>query len=120
MVLKRVEMSRIAQENFRMSAKSTFRIIFSVYVGLTALETIALIFCKMNRFNAIVHSFATIATGGFSSKNASIAYYNSLSIELVIIGFILCFWVESVICSTLPYARQTSLLYASIWLLAIV
>jgi trk system potassium uptake protein TrkH len=41
----------------------------------------------MNLFDAVTHAFATIATGGFSPKNLSIAHYNSLSVEMVIIAF---------------------------------
>lgn len=43
----------------------------------------------MTWFDAICHSFATIATGGFSTKNLSIAYYNSISIEVVIMIFMI-------------------------------
>jgi len=89
MVLARSEMSVIAQENFRTSVKNTLRIIFTVYIGLTLLETAALMICGMNLFDAVIHSFATIATGGFSSKNASIAYFNSVQIELVIMLFMI-------------------------------
>ncbi|HPN34320.1 MAG TPA: potassium transporter TrkG [bacterium] len=86
-LLARAEMSLIAQENFRSTVKSTLKIILTVYIGLTALETVSLMFCGMNLFDSITHSFATIATGGFSCKNASIAHYNSLAVELVIILF---------------------------------
>jgi trk system potassium uptake protein TrkH len=41
----------------------------------------------MNLFDAITHSFATIATGGFSTKNTSIAYFDNSTIEIVIIFF---------------------------------
>ena len=87
MVLYRSEMSSLARENFRFNAKTTLKILSIVYIGLTLLETIALLFCGMNLFDAITHSFATIATGGFSPRNTSIAYYNSASIEIVIIIF---------------------------------
>ena len=89
MVLYRTEMSPIAQENFQYNAKRTLRILLSVYVGLTVLETIALLVCGMNLFDAITHSFATIATGGFSTKNISIAHYNSVPMEIVIIIFMI-------------------------------
>ena len=89
MVLARVEMSPIAQENFRGNARSTLKVLFYVYVGLTFLEIISLMLCGMSLFDSIIHSFATIATGGFSSKNSSIAHYNSLAIEIVIIIFMI-------------------------------
>jgi len=43
----------------------------------------------MNLFDALTHSFATIATGGFSSKNDNIAFYNSFAIEIIIIIFMI-------------------------------
>lgn len=87
MILYRTEMSPVAQENFKQNAKKTLRVVLMVYVGLTFLETIFLIIFGMNLYDAVTHSFATIATGGFSPKNTSIAYYNSVAIESVIIIF---------------------------------
>jgi len=89
LVLFRSEVSSIAQENFRQRAREAVRILAGVYIGLTALLAISLLVCGMNLFDSVVHSFATIATGGFSSKNASIAHYNSEAIEIVIMVFML-------------------------------
>lgn len=87
MILYKTEMSPVAQENFKQNAKKTLRIVLMVYVGLTLLETIFLMIFGMNLYDAVTHSFATIATGGFSPKNTSIAYYDSVAIESVIIIF---------------------------------
>lgn len=65
----------------------TAKRLFLIYVILTAAETILLRFGGMNWFDAINHSFATIATGGFSTKQASVAYFNSPYIEYIIILF---------------------------------
>lgn len=89
MVLSRSEISPLAKNNFRYRTKTTLRILILVYAGLTLLETISLVLCGMNLFDAVTHSFATIATGGFSTKNSSIAYYNSVSVELVISVFMI-------------------------------
>lgn len=89
LVLFRSEVSSMAAENFRHRARKAIQILAGVYVGLTLLETIALMLLGMNLFDAVTHSFATIATGGFSPKNASVAYYNSPAIEIVIIIFML-------------------------------
>ena len=89
MILGQIETSPLAQDNFRHTARKTLKILFSIYVGLTLLETISLLFCGMNFFDAITHSFATIATGGFSTKNIGIAHYNSVPIEIVIIIFMI-------------------------------
>ena len=72
MVLYRSEISALAMDNFRYRTQKTLMIILCVYVGLTALETIALLSVGVSLFDAITHSFATIATGGFSTKNTSI------------------------------------------------
>jgi len=74
-------------ENFHYRTRKTLQILIIVYVGLTLAESIALLVCGMNLFDAVTHSFATIATGGFSPKNISIAYYGSVSIEVVVMVF---------------------------------
>lgn len=89
MILYRSEMSPLAQENFRYNSKTTMKILLTIYIGLTFLETLALLFCGMNVFDAITHSFGTIATGGFSPKNTSIAYYHSTLIEIVVMVFMI-------------------------------
>lgn len=61
--------------------------LWSLYVVFTAIEIILLYFAGMNLFDAVNHSFATIATGGFSTKNTSIKYYDSLTIELILCFF---------------------------------
>ncbi len=87
MVLYEVEMSSVAKDNFNYRTKQILKILLYVYVGLTLLEIIFLMLCGMNLYDAVTHTFATIATGGFSTKNLSIAHYNSVSIEAVIIVF---------------------------------
>jgi trk system potassium uptake protein TrkH len=89
MTLYRSEISPLAAANFRYQTRETLRIIMTVYVGLTIAETILLMFCGMDLFDAITHSFATIATGGFSPKNLSVAHYGSIQIETVIIIFMI-------------------------------
>jgi trk system potassium uptake protein TrkH len=89
MVLFRSEISSMVRENFHHRARKAIQILAGIYIGLTLLETVSLLFCGMNFFDALTHSFATIATGGFSSKNASIAYYNNPVIESVIVIFMI-------------------------------
>ena len=67
----------------------TAKWIWSIYTGLTALEVVLLMFGGMSLFDSICHSFATTGTGGYSTKQASIAYYNSPYIEYVIAIFML-------------------------------
>lgn len=58
-----------------------------LYVAFTAIQIILLYLAGMNLFDAVNHTFATMATGGFSTKNASIKNYDSLAIELIIVFF---------------------------------
>ncbi|MCF8266448.1 MAG: hypothetical protein K9I69_00105 [Ignavibacteriales bacterium] len=86
-VLFRSELSSLARDNFHYRAKKAISIIIGVYLVLTLAETIFLIIFGMNLFDAVTHTFATVATGGFSTKNASIAYYDNLGIEITITVF---------------------------------
>ena len=55
-----------------------------VYAGLTLAETLLLAAGPMDWFDALCHSFTTMGTGGFSTRNASIGYWNSTYIDTVI------------------------------------
>ncbi|MBO4648664.1 MAG: TrkH family potassium uptake protein [Lentisphaeria bacterium] len=78
-------------DQFTPRIASTAKILCLVYLGLTLLETLLLFFGGMTLFDAVCHSFATISTGGFSTKNTSIAYFTATTksyyIELVITIF---------------------------------
>lgn len=89
MVLYRSEMSSLATESFRYRTQKTLQIIVMTYVGLTLAETIALRFCGLGLFDAVTHAFATIATGGFSTRNLSIAAFQNPAVEMVILFFML-------------------------------
>ena len=89
LVLFNSEMSSIAKKSYIYRTKQILQILLYVYIGLTVLETLFLFISGMNVFDALTHSFTTIATGGFSTKNLSIAYYNNIGIEITIIVFML-------------------------------
>lgn len=63
--------------------------LWQIYLGLTVICTLGLVVLGMSLFDAINHSFAAISTGGFSTRNASIAAFDSLAIELWIVLFML-------------------------------
>ena len=63
--------------------------IWGVYLALTIAATILLYLGGMNWFDAVCHAFATTATGGYSTKQASIAYWNSPFIEYVVSFFMI-------------------------------
>ena len=67
----------------------TAKRLWLIYVGYTVLETILLQVAGMSFFDAINHSLSTLSTGGFSTKNASVAHWNSNpAIQWIIIVFI--------------------------------
>ena len=61
-----------------------YRIII-IYLGLTATEIILLRLGDMNMFDSVCHTFGTVATGGFSTKNLSLAYFSNYSQYVVMI-----------------------------------
>lgn len=67
--------------------RDTALTLWAIYSIFTLVQIILLMIAGMSLFDAINHTFATMATGGFSTKNASILYYDSLAIELIIIAF---------------------------------
>jgi trk system potassium uptake protein TrkH len=67
----------------------TAKRLWVIYVFITAIEVIFLKFAGMSWLDALNHSFTTISTGGFSTRNASIAAFNSPLIEYIITGFMM-------------------------------
>lgn len=61
----------------------TARWILTIYVGLTIMGAVAMYFAGMGKFDALCHSMSTIATGGFSTKQDSIAAFNSPAVDYV-------------------------------------
>ena len=59
------------------------KILWLIYLGLTAIQTGLLMFGGMDIIDAVSHAFATMATGGFSTRNASVGAFSSAYIEWV-------------------------------------
>lgn len=87
--LSNLEVSTLSQYGYRYRRTNVPRIMLSVYIGMTVIETLLLMLAGMSFFDAINHSFSTIATGGFSTRNASIMYYESPLIDMIIIVFMI-------------------------------
>lgn len=77
----------ISPDKMKPRIKEVAKRLWLIYLGLTLTECVLLMFGGMTFFDAINHSLTTMATGGFSTKNASIAHYNSAYIQYVIIFF---------------------------------
>ncbi|CAL2093052.1 TrkH family potassium uptake protein [Tenacibaculum sp. 190524A05c] len=65
----------------------TAKRLWLIYVGLTVAEFLLLKVAGMTWFDAINHAMATVSTGGFSTKNSSVAFYNSMPLVQYIIIF---------------------------------
>ncbi len=76
------------QEKIRPKIKSVGKRLLLIYVLLTLAEVILLMAGKMNLFESVCHSFGTVATGGFSPKNTSLAGYSPY-IQYVVTVFML-------------------------------
>ena len=87
MQLYQAEVAGPTKDKIHPRVRETAKRLWGIYVILTGAEAIFLMIGGMNLFESLCHSFATLATGGFSPKNASIAFYQSPFIEYVIIVF---------------------------------
>lgn len=67
----------------------TAKILWFIYAALTAVQTALLMIAGMDFFDALGHTFATLGTGGFSSRNASVGSYASAPIEWICTIFML-------------------------------
>lgn len=94
MPLMRAEMPGPDSDKLVPKARNTAAILYGMYLALTALEVVLLMFGGMSFYDALVHSFSTAGTGGFSSRNASIAYYDSAYIDGVITVFMILFGIN--------------------------
>ena len=82
--------SGISGDKIHPRISATAKRLWYIYVGLTFVETLALNFAGMSIFDAINHSMSNIATGGFSTKNNSLAYWNSIpQIQYIMIFFMI-------------------------------
>jgi len=65
----------------------TAKALWGIYASLTAIEAVILWLLGLRPVEAIAHAFATMATGGFSTRNASIAAFDSVAVDLVVTFF---------------------------------
>ena len=87
MELYKAEVPGPIPEKMTPRIQQTALLLWGVYIFLSALQSILLLFGGMNLFDALTHTFGTMATAGFSPKNASVAHYGSAYIDWVITIF---------------------------------
>src|SRR5215207_2422885 len=81
------EMSGLTHPRLTPRIADTAKALVVIYLAISAAETVALLVAGMPLYDAVVHTFGTVATGGFSNKTASVGFYDSLAIEAIIAFF---------------------------------
>ncbi|MBN1844314.1 MAG: TrkH family potassium uptake protein [Sedimentisphaerales bacterium] len=76
-------------ESLRPRIRSTALLLWKIYLGISAAEVACLLVQGINLFEALCHTFGTMATGGFSTLNGSIGQYHDLGIEITVIVFMI-------------------------------
>ena len=85
------EVPGITKDKLHPRVKETAKRLWIIYLAFTVAEAILLMIAGINFFDAINHSFTTMATGGFSTKNASTAYFTSPFIQYILYSlYVLC------------------------------
>ena len=87
MKLTNMEMSSLSKDGYRYKSSKVLRIIVSIYIGFAVTSFLSLWAAGMSAFDALNHAFSIAATGGFSTKNLSLAYYNSDIINCIFLFF---------------------------------
>ncbi|MBM3802490.1 MAG: TrkH family potassium uptake protein [Acidimicrobiia bacterium] len=89
MRLYRAEFSGARSEKLKPRITETALALWKIYFALTLAEVLALRLAGMGTFDAVCHTFSTLGTGGFSTRTASIAAFDSPAIEAIVIVFML-------------------------------
>lgn len=87
MQLYRAEVPGPVVDRLKPRIRETAKTLWIVYVGISALEAFLLWLGPMDGFEAICHTFGTLATGGFSTRHQSIGAYQSAYVDWVVIFF---------------------------------
>jgi len=89
MELYHAESSGISKERLTPKLTQTAKALWKIYISFTIICAIGYYLAGMNVFDAIGHSYSTVAIGGFSTHDASIGFFNSSAVESVAIVFML-------------------------------
>ena len=103
MQLYRAEVPGPTPDKLAPRIQDTAKILWSGYCVLTAVMVVCLMMAGMNVLDAVNHAFATLATGGFSTKNASAAAFSPAVQWIIIVS---CFWPESTLLCIFVLSRE--------------
>ena len=87
MELYHAESSGIAKDRLTPKLRNTAIALWKIYLSLTVLCAVGYFLSGMSIFDAVSHSFSTVAIGGFSTHDGSIGYFNSATIEIIAMIF---------------------------------
>jgi trk system potassium uptake protein TrkH len=89
MQLYKAEVPSPVPDKLKPRIRDTAMVLWKVYALISLAQTLLLMLGGMDLYDALCHTFTTMPTGGFSTKNASIAHYNSVYFDCVFIFFML-------------------------------
>lgn len=87
--LSSLEISSMSRNGYMFRLSTVVRVMLTIYIGLVVVETLLLWLAGMSLFDAVNHSFSTVATGGFSTRNSSVMYYDSAVVDIIVIVFMI-------------------------------
>ncbi len=83
----RAESTGLSPDKIKSKISESAKVLWNTYLFLSVIQTILLYIGGMTFFDSLCHTFGTMATGGFSTKNQSVGFYDSFYIQWVIIIF---------------------------------
>lgn len=89
MQLYKAEVPSPVPDKLKPRIRETASVLWKVYALISLAQVVMLIIGGMSIYDALCHTFTTMPTGGFSTKNTSIAHYNSVYFDMVIVFFML-------------------------------
>ena len=104
--LMRREVPGPLMDSVRPRVRETAMLMWRIYLGLSALMTVILLIQGLDLFESLCHTFGTLATGGFSTRNDSIGSFGNARIEFTIIIFMTSICTICC-CGSLPAAHST-------------
>lgn len=86
-LLFNLEVPGVGDKGFAPRIHNTATVLWSIYTILTVVEVGALMLAGLDLFDAVCHSFSTLATGGFSPHSASVGHFNSNAVRIIVTVF---------------------------------
>ncbi len=118
--LMRAESSGPSTEKLVPRVGNTAKILYQLYIGMSAILLIALLLSGVSLYDALIHTFGAAGTGGFSNYNASVAQLNNPAAEIVLGVFMVLFGVNFAMYYHVLHRNWSTLKQASEWKLFLI